>query len=308
MYQIRRCFSKFLYHITCRCLSFDFLFKSKLYFLIVERYKRDNIKGVQDNLINLGLSSSNSSIISMKESKSKIQRDIYNYWYKISDESMLTQQIDAFELIDKESKITDSLHDDVSLIAVLHVGNYWETVAKVVKLSKGNVKFIIPILSLDHEQTKCSVLSLKMFCEDLVVVDISESISSTKKIAKYIKRGYKLIIFPDLPPSIGAIYFGTPGYGMFFNKNASIASGALKLAKLFKLDMVYVTSIPSENESNKVSYIETISYKDISVTTNFQVMEYIIRKHPEHWAYLDRAENYFQHQLSESEFKKKWNF
>jgi len=308
MYQVKIFLVDLFYHVFCRILSFDCLMKSKLYTFIVDRYRRGGIKGVEDNLINLGFSKQVSSNIAIKESKSKLQRDIYSYWYRISNEKILSKQIDSLNLIDKDLRVINALDNNVSAIAVLHVGNYWETVAKIVKLSQGNGKFIIPILSLNDRQTKRSILSLKVFCEDLVVIDISERVSSTKKMAKFIKKGYKLVIFPDLPPSIGAIYFGTPGYGMFFNKRASIASGALELAKLFKLELVYLTSLPSDKEDNKVVYVETISCKDISVTKNFEVIESVVKKNPEHWAYLDRAENYFQHQLSEKELKEKWNF
>lgn len=308
MYQVKILILNFFYHVFCRTLSFDCLMKSKIYTFFVDRYRRSDIKGIEDNLINLGFPKRVSSFLSIKESKSKLQRDIYSYWYRISNEKILSKQIESLVLIDRDSKIINSLNNNTSAIAVLHVGNYWETVAKVVKLSQGNGKFIIPILSLNDKKTKRSILSLKIFCKDLVVIDISERASSTKQMAKFIKKGYKLIIFPDLPPSIGAVYFGTPGYGIFFNKKASIASGALNLAKLFKLDLVYLTSLPSEKENNKVIYVETISCKDISVTKNFEVIESVVKENPEHWAYLDRAENYFQHQLSEKELKEKWNF
>ncbi|MFB2831532.1 hypothetical protein ACE1BS_18320 [Aeromonas jandaei] len=293
--------------MLCKLLSFDFFYKSKIYWFFVANYRRPNLIGVEHNLINLGFGSEESSIISIKESQSHLIRDIHTYWYKTSNYQLLAKQIDQFELQDDDAQIMMSLHDNASILAILHFGHYWESVAKVVKLSSGKVKFVIPILSLAHEHIRESILSLKVFCLDLIVVDISDRRSAIKQITKCINNGYKLIIFPDLPPSIGSVFFGSPSYGFFFNKRASIASGTLELARLFKLDMTYVSSFPSELGQNQVFFIERVKHVDVSVDKNFSIIETMIRKNPQHWAYLDRVENYFQHQLSETELKQKWN-
>ncbi|EKO3563407.1 hypothetical protein HJA72_004191 [Vibrio fluvialis] len=294
-----------LYGIICRFLSSKIIFESWIYFFIVNRYIKKSYRGIQDNVVNLGYSLPDAKKIAVNESRCSFIRDIYSFYYDESGKE-LSNYIDNLRVIDEGDMLMSAIIDDTSMLAVLHFGHYWETVAKIIKMSERKKKFVIPILSLKHEHTKKSILSLKPYCESLQLVDLSDRSTSVRTISRCIKNGYKLIIFPDLPPSIGGVYFGSPSYGRFFGRNASVASGAVYLSKLFGLTVVYVSNVPKESDFNEVVLLEVVKSEDISVDKNFDVIERNVRNNPSNWAYLDRVENYFHHQLSEVELRKKW--
>lgn len=305
MLLIKENFRSVIYVMMCRFLSFKIIFESRFYFYLVDRYVKKTYKGVQDNAVNLGYSLPDAKKIAINESRCSLIRDIYSYYYDDSGKA-LSNYIDSLKVIDENDMLKSAIMNETSMLAVLHFGHYWETVAKIIKMSERKKKFVIPILSFQHGHTLKSILSLEPYCECLQVVDLSDRSSSVRTISRCIKNGYKLIIFPDLPPSIGSVYFGSPSYGKFFGRNASVASGVVFLSKLFDLSVVYVSNMPKDKEFNEVVLLEIVKSEHISVDKNFDVIERNVRVNPSNWAYLNRAENYFHHQLTEIDLRKKW--
>ncbi len=290
-----------MFHLNSYSKFCFFIAKSKLYkfFLLdffLKKYRRKNICGVYDNLINLGFCESDAKYFSEKESYVKLKRDILSYSYNINNYKKLKNTIDGFEIISEDfNLIKKSVSDNNSIISVLHCGFYWETVAKIVTLDKEK-EFIIPILDLKHDLTRKSVMALNLVCKNLEVIDIQDRKKAAIRIIKSVRKGKKLIIFSDLPSRIGNVYFGSPGFGKFMNKNASIANGPVEIANMLGKDIVYISSDPDlERSKNNIILLGTLFKEDVSIQNNINIMEGFIRKKPYLWAYIDRVENYFQY-------------
>ncbi len=283
------------YNKFCFIVAKSKLYKFFLFELFLKKYRRKNISGVYDNLVNLGFRENDAKCFSEKESYMKIKRDILSYSYNIKNAKKLKHTIDGFPIIEDLDLIKKSVSDEDSIISILHCGFYWEAVAKIVTLDEKK-EFIVPILDLQHDLTRRSIVALNLVCANLEVIDIRDRKKAAIKIIKSVRKGKKLIIFSDLPSRIGNVTFGTPGFGKFMNKNACIASGPVEIAKMLNKDIVYVSSDPDlERSTHNIILLGTLLNKDVSLQNNINIIESFIRKKPYLWAYIDRVENYFQY-------------
>ncbi len=286
--------SSFFYDGFCLIVAKSKVYKTFPFNYLLKMYRRGNVLGVYDNLLNIGFCESDAKYFSERESYMKILRDINSYAYDIKNAKKLKHTIDFFPITKGLDIIKSGVSDEKSIICVLHCGFYWETVAKIVTLDNEK-EFVIPILDLKHDLTRRSITALNLVCKNLDVIDIQDRKKAAIKIIKAVRNGKKLIIFSDLPPSIGNVVFGAPGCGKFMNKNANIANGPVEIAKTLNMDIIYVSSDPDLKQSiHNIVVLNKLDQADVSVQNNMNVMEDFIRKKPYLWAYMDRIENYFQ--------------
>lgn len=286
--------SDYIYDRFCFIMAKSKLDTFAIFDFLLKYYKRKNIVGIHDNLINIGFSENDAKYFSEKESYMKIRRDISSYSYNISNAEKLKRTIDGFKITNGLNVIKSAVSDEHSIISILHCGFYWEAVAKIVTLDQEK-EFIIPILDLQHDLTRRSITALNLVCKNLEIIDIKDKRKAAIKIMKSVRNGKKLIIFSDLPTGVGDVVFGVAGFGIFMGKNASITSGPMEIAKMLKKNMVYVSSDPDlDNSNHNIVHLGTLLNGDISIQNNINIMESIIKKKPHLWAYIDRIENYFQ--------------
>jgi len=235
----------------------------------------------------------------------QLQRQINKYLYEIHDPVQLRNRLRSISWVDPKGLFQRSL-EEPCLVLLTHTGEYWMAVAKIVESAQTSTHFIIPILAFADEMTVRSMKALEAFGHTVEVKDVNDP-KVALAIIRGARQGKRIVIFYDLPVSIGVTRFGAPVAGRFLQRNAQFVKGPLFLASKLQFSVLLAGHrvIPGQaSEFHLFDWVDAGNLEQMSQQC-MVALEGFIRQSPENWFYLDRMEAYFHRQRSAEEMPMK---
>lgn len=183
------------------------------------------------------------------------------------------------------------------LLVLLHTGEYWMAVAKLVERYPAPTHFVIPIWNYQAAFVRNALSSLEGLGHKVEILD-SNAPGTALCIARRIRQRRQVIIFSDLPVSLNASRSGEPVDGMLLGRAAQFVKGPMFLASRFGCDVLLAghrVSLGSHGELHVIAHIAACSAQAMQAHWS-KAFEGFIRQAPEHWFYLSQVEAFFQQQ------------
>lgn len=231
----------------------------------------------------------------------QLQRQVNKYLYEIHEPVPLRNRIRSVTWVDPKDLFQRSL-EEPCLVLLTHTGEYWMAVAKIVERAQVATHFIIPILAFADEQTVRSMKALEAFGHTVEVRDVNDP-KVALAIIRGARQGKRIVIFYDLPVSIGAARFGAPVAGRFLRRDAQFVKGPLFLASKLQFSVLLAghrVVLGQASEFHLFDWVEAGSLEQMTESC-LVALERFIRQSPENWFYLNRMEAFFHRQRPEGE-------
>jgi lauroyl/myristoyl acyltransferase len=228
----------------------------------------------------------------------QLQRQINKYLYEIHAPAQLRERLDNILWVDPQALFQRS-QEQPCLVLLTHTGEHWMAVAKIVAHTQVATHFIIPILAFADEMTVRSMKSLEAFGHTVEVRDVNDP-KVALAIIRGARQGKRIVIFYDLPVSIGATYFGAPVSGRFLARDAQFVKGPLFLASKLQFNVLLAGHRVIPGQASEFHLFDWVEAGDLEAMSQrcMVALERFIRQSPENWFYLSRMEAYFHRQRS----------
>ncbi len=224
------------------------------------------------------------------------QKGIYQRRYPLRDPSLLRAWIRSITWCDPADhwrQVSDTPH----LLVLLHTGEYWMAVARLVERYPAPTHFVIPIWNYQASFVRNALNSLEGLGHTVEVLD-SNAPGTALCIARRLRQRRQVIIFSDLPVSLNASRSGEPIDGMLFGRAAQFVKGPMVLASRFGCDVLLAghrVSLGHPGELHVIAHIACCCAQVMQAHWS-KAFEDFIRQAPEHWFYLPHLEAFFQRQ------------
>ncbi|AMB84111.1 hypothetical protein AWM79_01835 [Pseudomonas agarici] len=240
-------------------------------------------------------------ILACQHSAIQLQRGLYQHLYQSHKPAHLRAWIRSIAWSDPGDHWQRSLRRR-TIIALPHCGEYWMAVAGVVERRTSPTRFIIPIWNFRDPFTHGSIKHLEGLGHVIEVLDSNDP-RTALAIARGVKRGDQVIIFCDLPVSLGGTRFGEPMAGRFFGRDAQFVKGPLFLASKLGCDLLLVGHRVRLGQRGELRVLERIAHGplDQMLPRWAEALEGFLREAPQNWLYLPEMEAFYQRQASSSE-------
>ncbi|MFJ4154248.1 hypothetical protein ACIPZF_05495 [Pseudomonas sp. NPDC089752] len=189
-----------------------------------------------------------------------------------------------------------------ALYLLLHTGEYWMAVTSVMAREASPTRFVIPIWNFADAYTQASLRQLEGLGHRVEVLDAAHP-TTALTMARALKRGERVILFCDLPVSMGALRFGEPLPGRLFERCAQFVKGPLFLAAKLQCDALMVGHRAQLGGRGQVRILTRVRAAPLAIMQRqwMAALERFIGAAPEQWLYLPRLEAYYQRQRSAGE-------
>jgi len=186
-----------------------------------------------------------------------------------------------------------------ALYLLLHTGEYWMAVASVMAREAVPTRFVIPIWNFADAFTQASLRQLEGLGHGVEVLDAAHP-GAALAMARALKRGERVIVFCDLPVSLGALRFGEPLPGKLFNRAAQFVKGPLFLAAKLQCDALLVGHHAVLGGKGELRILTRIPAASLEVMQApwMAALECFLAAAPEQWLYLPRIEAFYHRQCS----------
>ncbi|TMU73941.1 hypothetical protein FGA82_21970 [Pseudomonas fluorescens] len=231
----------------------------------------------------------------------QFQRQINKYLYEACEPTRLRRRLNRIRWVDPKNLFQRS-QNEPCLVLLTHTGEYWMAVASIVERTPVATHFIIPILAYADELTMRSMKSLEAFGHTMEVRDVNDP-TLALAILRGARQGKRIVIFFDLPVSIGATRFGASVSARFLGRDALFVKGPLFFASKLRFSVLLAghrVVLGQPSEFHLFDWIEAHSPEYMSEQC-VVALERFIRHSPENWFYLTRMEAFFHRQRSASE-------
>lgn len=184
-------------------------------------------------------------------------------------------------------------------LVLAHTGEYWMAVACLVERHVEATRFVIPIWNFNDELTRSSLKSLEAFGHQVDILD-SQAPGTALALARAIRRGARVIIFADLPVSLGGLRTGEPTAGQLLGRTAQFVKGPMFLAAKLGCDVLLAGHRVQLGGPGQLHLIDRIASAPAAQmqATWARAIERFLLESPEDWFYLPRMEAFFQRQKS----------
>ncbi|MFJ4346105.1 hypothetical protein [Pseudomonas sp. NPDC089401] len=189
-----------------------------------------------------------------------------------------------------------------ALYLLTHTGEYWMAVVSVMARERLPTRFLIPVWNFSDPFTRASLLQLEGLGHDVEVLDAAHP-ATALAMARALKRGERVIVFCDLPVSVGALHFGEPLPGRLFRRPAQFVKGPLFLAAKLRCDALLLghrAVLGAEGEVHVLARIPAAPLEIMQMAW-MTALERFLAAAPEQWLYLPRLEAFYHRQRSTAE-------
>ncbi|WP_416770885.1 hypothetical protein ACMGT0_30005 [Pseudomonas sp. RHF3.3-3] len=183
------------------------------------------------------------------------------------------------------------------LLVLAHTGEYWMAVACLVERHAEATRFVIPIWNFNDELTRSSLKSLEAFGHQVDILD-SRAPGTALALARAIRRGDRVIIFADLPVSMGGLRSGEPTGGHLFGRAAQFVKGPMFLAAKLGCDVLLAghrVQLGGPGQLHLIEWVASAPAAQMQVSWARAIERFLLES-PQDWFYLSRMEAFFQRQ------------
>ena len=178
----------------------------------------------------------------------------------------------------------DALHKTLnnSVFVVLHSGEYWTAIHKILLSYKSNSHFIFYRSSVNGLNELELIHSLSGLGHQITVFE-KNGITEIKAMIKLVKNGANLIILPDIPSVYSSENYGSVREACLLNKKAWLHGGWEYIVRRAGANAYFIASYFDSNYSNYVwiyDFIHKGNNKDLYLTMQSFLNEFL-KKHPE---------------------------
>jgi hypothetical protein len=186
-----------------------------------------------------------------------------------------------------------------TLYLLTHTGEYWMAVASLMARHVRPTRFVIPIWNFADPFTRASLQQLEGLGHWVDVLDVADP-STALSMARALKRGDSVVLFCDLPVSLGAVRFGEPLPGRLFHRPAQFVKGPLFLASRLGCDALLIGHQAVLGGKGRVQVLERICAAPLPVMQAqwMAALDRFLAAAPEQWLYLPRLEAFYHRQRS----------
>jgi hypothetical protein len=186
-----------------------------------------------------------------------------------------------------------------TLYLLTHTGEYWMAVASLMARQVRPTRFVIPIWNFNDPFTRRSLQQLEGLGHWVDVLDVADP-GTALSMARALKRGDSVVVFCDLPVSLGAMRFGEPLPGQLFHRPAQFVKGPLFLASKLGCDALLMGHQAQLGGKGRVQVLERITTAPLPVMQAqwMAALDGFLAAAPEQWLYLPRLEAFYHRQRS----------
>lgn len=224
------------------------------------------------------------------------QKGIHQQRYPLQHPALLRTWIRSVAWVDPENHWQRLPHSPY-LLVLLHTGEYWMAVARLVERYVAPTRFVIPIWNYRDPFTYGALMSLEGLGHKVEILD-SNSPATALCIARRIRQGHQVIIFSDIPVSLNTSRAGEPVDGTLFGRAAQFVKGPMFLASRLGCPVLLAghrVQLGSHGQLHAIAHIAHGEVQDMLAYWS-KAMERFIRQAPEHWFYLSQMEAFYQRQ------------
>jgi hypothetical protein len=184
-----------------------------------------------------------------------------------------------------------------SLYLLTHTGEYWMAVASLMARHSQPTRFVIPIWNFADPFTRQALRALEGLGHRVDVLDVAAP-TTALAMARALKQGDRVMLFCDLPVSLGAVRFGEPLPGRLFDRPAQFVRGPLFLAAKMGYPAVLIGHRACLGGKGEVQVLEHLPVAPLAVMQVrwMQGLERHLSAAPEQWLYLPRLEAFYHQQ------------
>lgn len=253
----------------------------------------------RQNLTTLGYESGLAKALSCRFSALQWQRALHERLYPTPQPFRLRAWIAKIPWVDPQRWAEA---EGSTLYLLTHTGEYWMAVASLMARHTRPTRFVIPIWNFDDPFTRRSLQQLEGLGHWVDVLDVAEP-NTALVMARALKRGDRVILFCDLPVSLGALRFGEPLPGALFHRPAQFVKGPLFLASRLGCDALLIGHQAVLGGKGRVEVLERIEAAPLPVMQAqwMAALDRFLAAAPEQWLYLPRLEAFYHRQRSTAE-------
>lgn len=253
----------------------------------------------RQNLAALGYEPALAKALSCRYGVLQWQRAVHEQRYPRQQPQALRAWIAGMPWVDSQ-RCADTERPTLYLLA--HTGEYWMAVASLIARQRQPARFVIPIWNFTDPFTRHSLQQLEGLGHRVDVLDVADPLTAMS-LARAVKRGDQVILFCDLPVSLGALRFGEPLPGLLFHRPAQFVKGPLFLASRLGCDALLIGHQAELGSRGRVEVLERIASAELATMQAqwMQALERFLGAAPEQWFYLPRLEAFYHRQRSTAE-------
>lgn len=186
-----------------------------------------------------------------------------------------------------------------TLYLLTHTGEYWMAVASLMARQVRPTRFVIPIWNFADPFTRHSLQQLEGLGHWVDVLDVADP-GTALSMARALKRGDSVVVFCDLPVSLGALRFGEPLPGHLFHRPAQFVKGPLFLAAKLGCDALLIGHQAQLGGKGRVQVLERIAAAPLPAMQAqwMAALDRFLAAAPDQWFYLPRLEAFYHRQRS----------
>lgn len=257
----------------------------------------------RQNLAALGYEADLADSLSCRYGVLQWQRSVHEQRYPRRRPQALRAWIDAIPWVDPLRWIETQRP---TLYLLVHTGEYWMAVASLIARHPQPTRFVIPIWNFSCRFTRTSLQQLEGMGHRVDVLDVADPLTAMS-LARAVKRGDRVILFCDLPVSLGAMRFGEPLSGELFHRPAQFVKGPLFLASKLGCDALLIGHQAELGGKGRVEVLERIPSGELATMQAqwMPALERFLAAAPEQWLYLPRLEAFHHRQRSAAESRQR---
>jgi len=250
----------------------------------------------EQNLRTLGHGAEQASTRAALHSALQIQRAINQHRYDSGRVDHLRAWVRSILWRDDHGYFEQSLQRP-AMVLLTHTGEYWIAVATLVERYPAPRHFMVPIARFADAFTCASIKHLEAFGHTVDVADVNDP-AIALSMMRAIKRGATVIIFSDLPVSLGEARFGEPCDGHLFERPAQFLRGPVQIAARLGCDVLLAGHRAQPGGRGEMHIRALIGHASAPQMMDqwARAFEVFIQESPENWMYLARMEAFYHRQ------------
>lgn len=255
----------------------------------------------RQNLVALGYEPGLACALSIRHGVLQWQRAVNEQLYPRKHPQALRAWIAQIPWIDPQPALEATRP---TLYLLTHTGEYWMAVASIMARHPQPARFVIPIWNFADPFMRHSLRQLEGLGHCVDVLDVADPATAVA-LARALKQGAQVILFCDLPVSLGAVRFGEPMAGRLFHKPAQFVRGPLFLAARLGCDALVIGHQAQLGGKGEVRVLGRIATAPVAVMEAqwMPLLERFLGAAPEQWLYLPRLEAFYHRQRSTAEVR-----
>lgn len=253
----------------------------------------------RQNLVALGYEPPLAEALACRHGVLQWQRAVHERLYPRRRPEALRAWVKSIPWVDPHGHAVSSRP---TLYLLAHTGEYWMAVVSLMARETVPTRFVIPIWNFADAYTQASLRELEGLGHRVEVLDVAHP-ATALAMARALKRGERVILFCDLPVSLGAIRFGEPLAGRLFHRPAQFVKGPLFLAAKLGCDALLIGHQAVLGGKGEVRVLARIPAAPLDVMQGpwMAALEEFLAAAPEQWLYLPRLEAFYHRQRSAAE-------